>query len=113
MKIVIIMSILLLAGCIPQKAIIIGPPPQYEAKITEPIAPEPVKLQTPTFSIITPQNSEAYFSKNPEGAVFGVTPQGYEILSLNIQELRRYILELQETIKAYQKLLRAESAPQE
>lgn len=109
----ILLICLLLSGCMASKPVIIGPPPQYEREVIEPTLPEPVELGVPTFSIITPQNSATYFKDNPEGAVFGVTPQGYETLSLNIQELRRYILELQEIIKAYQKLLRAESAPQE
>jgi hypothetical protein len=45
-------------------------------------------------------------STDEEIVIFALTDNGYENLSVNVQELRRYILEQQEIIKYYRSVLK-------
>ncbi len=72
--------------------------------ILHPPAPTPPNLIPPKFSILTRENYSSSFKETD--AYFAVDAQGYEVLSTNIQELRRYILELQSRILFYQESLR-------
>lgn len=100
----IIVLILLLTGCAsePREKIIFGPPKFISPVIIHPAPPKAVKLTPPTFTIITDDNASAVFSRNA-GPYFAVTADGYENLSRNVQELRRYILELQQQVLFYKK----------
>jgi len=55
--------------------------------------------------VITPENYEDVFkdleSKKYDLVLFGLTDEGYENLSLNLSELRKYIMEQKKIIAAY------------
>jgi hypothetical protein len=44
---------------------------------------------------------DAFFEKEGELVIFAVNTDGYETLSVNVQELRRYIIELQGVVIYY------------
>ena len=62
-------------------------------------------MTPPTFSILTKDNALSYFEKSGHSVVFAVNTEGYEALSGNIQELRRYILESQSVIEFYKRYI--------
>lgn len=68
----------------------------------EPAPLEPRKIQ---WFIITPENADEVFAelekKKYDVVLFGLTDDGYENLSLNMSELRAYILKQRSVIKAY------------
>ena len=71
--------------------------------------PKPVTMNDIKFKVVTKDNLDAFLEdlKNTQGEVvwFAITPRDYENLSLNINELRRYILQQKEVIIYYEKLL--------
>lgn len=68
----------------------------------EPLPLEPRKVE---WFIITPDNAESVFAelerKKYDVVLFGLTDDGYENLSLNMAEIRAYILKQRGVIKAY------------
>ena len=108
MKYLLFLSILALSGCVSSKPVPVPPVDVPELEIIEPSLPTPVTLEAPTFYVLTEKNFQSFFNNTGEGSAFSVSAQGYEILSRNVQEMRRYILELQKTIEAYKKLLKPE-----
>lgn len=88
------------------------PPVQIETKpvqltIIQPPPPPPLSLSDVKISVVTAENIEEFIAEaskeqgtdNPVFVVVSV--QGYENLSLNIAELKRYILQQQEIIAYY------------
>jgi len=70
--------------------------------VQEPAPLEPRKVQ---WFIITPENAEEVFAdlekKKYDLVLFGLTDDGYENLSLNMAEIRAYILKQRSIVKAY------------
>ena len=63
--------------------------------------PPPLKMQAPTWVLITPENAEAVWaelkSKNVDLVLFALTDDGYEQLAIIMLEIRQY-LQQQKTI---------------
>lgn len=105
-KLVIALLAVGLAGC-SETARVLDKPVLYER--AELVVPNvaPVSQSNVTWTIITPENYEAKIkdieSKGGNAVLFSLTPQGYQNLSMNVAELRRYIQQQQAVIAAYQK----------
>jgi hypothetical protein len=69
------------------------------------IDPEPVKLSRVEWVVITPENIDEVFEEfqnnNYDLVVFGLTDEGYENLSVNMAEIRKYIVDQKSIISAY------------
>ncbi len=67
--------------------------------------PKPIEPKDVEWYVLTPENVEEIFnelkSKNYDIVVFGITDIGYKNLSLNLAELRKFIIEQRAIIKAY------------
>jgi hypothetical protein len=86
---------------------------QTPLQIYHPPLPMEVNMESVQWLVITEANIEEQFAKirtqQGDGAVvFAVTPQGYENLSYNLQELRRYIRQMREIVVYYQSINPAE-----
>ena len=87
-----------------------------ELTIIQPIDPEPVDMLKVHVSVLTKENVDAYVQQaqkdqGTDNPVFVVlTTRDYESLALNIQELKRYILQ-QKSIIAYYKKATAPKTP--
>lgn len=75
--------------------------------INTPARPEPVGLDDVKFYVVTPDTLDEFleeFEKDNGQIVFVATSvPSYENLSINLQELRRYILQQKEIILYYEK----------
>jgi hypothetical protein len=67
--------------------------------------PTPIEAKKVEWFIITPENVEEIFSelnsKNYDLILIGLTDEGYKNLSLNLIELRKFLLQQKAVIKAY------------
>lgn len=67
--------------------------------------PDPVKPRHLEWIIITPENVDEVFAKLEKGkyslVLYGLTDDGYENLSLNLKDLRKFIIEQGGIIKSY------------
>lgn len=76
-------------------------------EITIQPAPEPVELSDVIWYVVTPDNLDSFlkqFEKDNGQIVFiATTIRGYENMALNLQEIRRYILQQKEIILYYEK----------
>jgi hypothetical protein len=80
-------------------------------EIYQPPAPPGVKLENIKWHVITRKNAEAKMAEiekhlGGEFVVFAMTPQSYENMSYNIQELKRYIQQQNEVILYYREATR-------
>ena len=74
----------------------------------QPPMPQPVQLEDVEWFVITKENLDEKWAeiKKLQGGdvvVFGVTPQAYENMAGNLQEMRRFILQQKEIILYYKK----------
>ena len=77
-------------------------------EIYQPTLPKKIDLQDVEFFVVTEKNLEdqiARISKMQDSTfvIFGLTPQDYENMAYNLQELRRYIRQQKEIIIYYRK----------
>ncbi len=98
--------VLLLSACATQpKTIEISSKPIDKPALVLPTA-DTLNLREVKWIIITPENAEQVFKTLPttggKVAVFALTDKGYENLSLNINDLRTYVQQLQSIIVAYE-----------
>jgi len=75
-------------------------------EIYQPPLPEAIALEDVEFFVITEKNFEEQIAKleKMQGGVFvlfGLTPQDYENMAYNLQELRRYVRQQKEIILYY------------
>lgn len=74
--------------------------------------PSSLKSKDVNWVIITPENNEEVFQKlqndNSDPVIFGLSDLSYKNLSLNLAELKRYIIEQKEIIKAYKEYYEGE-----
>jgi len=115
------LMIAFLAGCSFMKS---DPPPTPEPiiktvteyktlEIYQPQLPKRIDLQDVEFFVVTEKNLEeqiARISKMQDGTfvIFGLTPQDYENMAYNLQELRRYIRQQKEIIIYYRNATQVE-----
>lgn len=80
-------------------------------------APEPVSSQELEWHVLTAKNLETKLKelRNPQGevVVFALTPEGYQSLSMNAAELRRYIQQLHVYIEQLKKYYERPVQPSE
>jgi len=114
-KLIFVLFAIGLSGC-SETARVIDKPVLYERAQLVVSSVAPVSQSTVSWTIITPQNYEAKAkeieSKGGNAVLFALTPQGYQNLSMNVAELRRYIQQQQSVIIAYQKYYKTETPPQ-
>ena len=79
-----------------------------ERKIIQPIMPREIELTTPSWIVVTPDNWEDQLARieEQEGELvfLAMTVPDYEVMSLNIKELQRYITELKDVVVYYRKV---------
>ena len=83
-------------------------------EIYQPPLPEAIALEDVEFFVITEKNFEEQVAKleKMQGGVFvlfGLTPQDYENMAYNLQELRRYVRQQKEIILYYRQATQGES----
>jgi hypothetical protein len=116
----IILALVFLSGCTsipflkPQQPVtapepIIKTVTEYETlEIYQPPLPQEISLEDVEFFVITEKNMEEQIvrlEKMQGGTfvLFGLTPQAYENMAFNLQEIRRYIRQQKEIILYYRK----------
>jgi hypothetical protein len=86
-----------------------------ELNIIQPVDPQPVDMLKVQVKVITKENVEAFIKQaqkdlGTDNPVFvALSTRDYEALSLNIQELKRYIVQQQRIIAYYKKATAAHS----
>jgi hypothetical protein len=112
---VIALATVALAGCASTNPQILVKPEFVDKPHFEVPPPMPVQQSNFEWVVITKQNAEAKFkdieSKNGSVTLFALTPHGYQNLSMNVAELRRYIQQQSAVIAALKKYYEAPSAP--
>jgi len=92
---------------IPTKQIEVTAKP-LDRKIVQPIMPREIDLQEPRWIVITPDNWEDQLAmiEQQEGELvfLAMTIPDYEIMAYNMQEIKRYITELQDVVIYYRKV---------
>ena len=72
-----------------------------------PVRPQPVELNDVKFYVVTPDNLDEFLSEfeedNGQIVFIATSVPSYENLSINLQELRRYIMQQKEIILYYEK----------
>ena len=113
--------ILFLSGCsfmksdpLPTPEPVIKTVTEYKTlEIYQPQLPRKIDLQDVEFFVVTEKNLEekiARISKMQGGTfvIFGMTPQDYENMAFNLQELRRYIRQQKDIIIYYRDATKVE-----
>ena len=115
------LTVLFLSGCsfmksdpLPTPEPVIKTVTEYKTlEIYQPQLPRKIDLQDVEFFVVTEKNLEeqiAHISKMQGGkfVIFGMTPQDYENMAFNLQELRRYIRQQKEIIIYYRDATKVE-----
>ena len=102
--------VVILVGCAstPVKEVVIKTKP-IEIEIAQPERPREIKLERPEWFVVNSSNLEEFLEKvrkiqSDEPVFFAFTPQDYEKMSYNLQEIRRYVLQQNEIIVCYEKM---------
>jgi hypothetical protein len=85
-----------------------------EIEIFQPELPDTIELERPTWYVVTRKNLEEFLTElekiqGESPVFFAFTPQDYEKMAYNLQELRRYILQQKEVIIYYQRVTQPQS----
>ena len=79
-----------------------------QRQIVQPIMPREIDLTTPQWIVVTPNNWEDQLARieEQEGELvfLAMTVPDYEVMSLNMKELQRYITELKDVVVYYRKV---------
>ena len=79
-----------------------------QRQIVQPIMPREIDLTTPQWKVVTPDNWEDQLEKirvqEGELVFLAMTVPDYEVMSLNMKELQRYITELKDVVVYYRKV---------
>lgn len=126
-KISLVFSVVLLSGCATlgfgSKPIPYVPPQEVKVitetvtlDIYQPPLPQEIRMEDVEFFVLTDRNFEekkAEVEKLLGGdfVIIGFTPQAYENLSFNLQELRRYIRQQKEIILYYREATKKKEEP--
>jgi hypothetical protein len=99
---------LALAGCnTTQPASTVAPQLEIAAPVPQQINALPVEWRVLNKTELKKLVAELDANQDPNYSVFVLTPKGFENLSLNMQEMKRYIQEQKEAIKFYKKINRS------
>ncbi len=106
--------ILLTTACAttPREVKIITKP--VEIEIFQPDLPDAIKIERPKCYVVNRENLEEFLTEleriqSNSPVFFAFTPQDYEKMAYNLQELRRYILQQKEVIVYYQRVTQPQS----
>ena len=115
------LTILFLSGCsflqndpLPTPEPVIKTITEYKTlEIYQPQLPKKIDLQDVEFFVVTEKNLEEQIEKKKKMqggtfVIFGMTPQDYENMAFNLQELRRYIRQQKEIIIYYRDATKVE-----
>ena len=85
-----------------------------EIQIFQPELPDAIELERPKWYVVTRKNLEEFLTEleRIQGAspvFFAFTPQDYEKMAYNLQELRRYVLQQKEVIVYYHRVTEPQS----
>lgn len=96
------LSLFLILGC--SNTLDVKTSEQEKIKL-ELSAPDPISMKKVNWYVITKENSDSVFqnlkNKNKDLVLFGLTDDNYKNLSLNMAELKKYIIEQKVIIKGY------------
>ena len=96
---------------IPTKQIEVTAKP-LDRKIVQPVMPREIDLQEPMWIVVTPDNWEdklAMIEEQEGELVFlAMTIPDYEVMAYNMQEIKRYIVELKDVVVYYRKVTTSE-----
>lgn len=110
-KILLIGSLTLLSACASQEKVVVQTE-IIKADIPTQSRPKPVSLSNIKFYVVTKENLNDFlktFEKENNDIVFySVSVKDYEKMSLNIAELRRYIVQQDKIILYYEKAVKKE-----
>jgi hypothetical protein len=99
-----IILVALVAGCSSTQKIVEKPVMVERQKLLVPEV-QPVEQINLEWTVLTKENFEARVREIEEQGgqfvVFALTPQGYQNLSINVAELRRYIIQQRSILVAY------------
>ena len=104
----LLLSSIVLSGCGSIKTLEIFSAP-VEKKIIQPADPRPVKLELLNFDVVTSENIDEFLAqvkklqKNDEYVFYAISPKNFEVLALNMQEIKRFIMQQQDIIIYYKK----------
>tara|TARA_Y100001963_G_scaffold94670_1_gene130325 strand:+ start:346 stop:699 length:354 start_codon:yes stop_codon:yes gene_type:complete len=101
-------SFIVLSGCDSVKRLDVFSKP-VETRVIAPSDPKPLLLDNLHFDVVNKDNLEEYLvelrkQQNTEEYVFyAISPKTYELLALNMQEIKRFIIQQKEIIVYYKK----------
>jgi predicted enzyme related to lactoylglutathione lyase len=79
-----------------------------ERKIAQPIMPREIDLKEPYWYVVSDENIDEFLARveKEHGQVvfFAMSVPDYELMAYNMQELKRYIIELKEVVVYYRKV---------
>ena len=98
------LTIFITSGCSSFKRVDIFSKPveRIPLALSDPLPPKLVGMK---WVVITADNQQAVFAKleknRQDGALFGLTDDGYETLSLNLAHIRKYVSKVRATLRHY------------
>jgi len=86
---------------------------EVKLEIFQPPLPQEIRMENVRWYVISEGNMEEKLAEiradlGGEFVVFAMTPQGYENMAYNMQELRRYILQQKEIILYYREATKSD-----
>jgi hypothetical protein len=110
-KVLLISSLTLLSACASQEKVVVQTE-IIKADIPTQSRPKPISLSNIKFYVVTKENLNDFlkiFEKENNDIVFySMSVKDYEKMSLNIAELRRYIIQQDKIIVYYEKAVKKE-----
>ena len=102
---IIALFALALAGCqTAQPTVTVAPQLEVVAPVAQPVTTMPVEWQALNREELKKLVADLDKNKDPNYAVFVLTPQGFKNLAYNLNEMKRYIAEQKEVIRFYKKI---------
>ena len=78
---------------------------QVHIPIAQPVYPRAIDLKEPQWYVVSAENIDEFLENITKEAgvlvFFAMTPADYELMAYNMQEIRRYVLEMNEVILYY------------
>ena len=109
LKMIVPLSMLLMTGCSllqPQEVEIITKP--VPRQIVQPILPRAIDLKEPNWYVVSSANLDEFLERveKEQGQVvfFAMSVPDYELMAYNMQEIKRYIREMNEVIIYYRRV---------
>ena len=88
---------------------------EVRVPITHPIMPRAIDLKEPMFYVVSDKNLEEFLvdmeKQNGSVVFIAMTVDDYELMSYNMQEIRRYVNQLKEVVVYYRTINTDEKKP--